>query len=75
MISFLDYIEGESWGDSFRVTREQRSIADVLQATVQHYDALQTDTSAAMGICSVLETLDVVFDCVGIYALFDCSLG
>lgn len=63
-----------SWGDSFGVSGEQRSISDVFQSAVQHNHSFETDTSSTVRIGSVFEAFDVVLNSCRVDSLEDSSL-
>ena len=51
-----------SWSNTFGVTREQRTVSDVLQGAVQHHNSFKTDSSSTVRISSVSEAFNIVLD-------------
>lgn len=64
-----------SWHKALGVSWEKGSLSNVVEIAVKFNDALKSETSASMCGCTILESVDVVLDCLHWDAHFGCTLS
>lgn len=61
--------------DSLGISREQSTLSNVTQSAVEHDDSFETDTDTTVGVSTVFERFDVIFNGIDLNAAFSSSLG